>query len=287
MSSERYQGAPMGSIEFNPDELALVPGNRIDVTFSTDRDWRIWFDRPQGDMYAVLERHVERICKEDCQLLEVERQLRYRNFQWILIGVAALDECMPSEAIYIVRHRLKSFMPIAAMCWRSLELFRAVARMGRTSSLGLPEKLSDPRRAWGNSVLRSISGLDGPSSKNQYIDSLRAENRALKARQNPFDAVADPELHCLIEHAFRLTYWDESVGLAEARRPNHERRDVARLRKNINERLADYRSSLATLATYLDGPSQLVMSRRNAAGQFVLAGDRNQSILDPTALQTS
>lgn len=271
-------------IEFNPDGLALAPGSRLDVT---DGDWRIWLDRPQGDMYAVLHQRIEHICRENHHLLKEESQLRQRNFSFVAIGVAALDEAMPPEAIYIVQHRLKSFMPMAAMSWRLLELFRAVARMGRVSNLGLPEILCDPRRAWGKSILRSIPGRDAPTSKNQYVDSLRAENRTLKARCNPFDAVADPELHCLVAQAFQLTHWDESIGLAESKLPNHDRQSVARLRKDIKERLAAYRSSLTTLATYLDTESGVVLGRRNKAGQFVFAGNKNKSITGPAIQKTS
>jgi hypothetical protein len=244
------------ALTFKPDALSL----RIDACFPVNftfwgSEWRLYWERPKGDMFAALDEFIDQGHPSHG---DGDLEHRKTNLRLVLLGVAARNQALPHEAIRIVETKLKHVMPSANHKWRLLELFRAVARMCNVLGLELPECIRNPVQAWGSVMVWGLRPQSASYSKQELVKISRTECDSLKARVNPYSPSLEPELFYLLELAYGLTRWTPDIEAEESRLPNHLKKERGQLRRDVKNRLDEYRQSISTLATYWDRDSELV-----------------------------
>jgi len=156
------------------------------------------------------------------------------EFANIVLGVAAQEQTLTSEETSIVNYELNHLMPLIYCHWRSLILFKAVARYADRNDLELSGSMKQPGQSWERSVL--ISVMQKYESKEAHKKVLTETAKAIRQKRNPFGD-AEPEIRDLLTHAFAFTHWDST-----------KRQNRSLLRSDIREAISNYAQSMITLA---------------------------------------
>jgi hypothetical protein len=264
------------ALAFNPDSFRLRSGDCFPVNFTQNGvEHRLYWERPKGDKFAALDEFVDQGHPSHG---DGDLEHRKTNLRLILLGVAARDQALPYEAIRIVETKLKHLMPSANHRWRLLELFRAVARMCNALDLDLPDCIVDPVKAWGNVMLWGLRPQSANFSKRDLVAITRAECASLKVGMNPYSPDSEPELFHLLESAYSLTRWTSDVENEESRLPNHLKKERGQLRRDIKNRLDEYRQGLSALASHINDSPELVTINPLTAESAQITGERGRRI---------
>ena len=258
---------------FNPDALTLKHGRLI---LEAEDSFKIFLDRPQGDMFAHLCAEINRLAKLEAPLTEAQKQ-SFIEANGTIVCVAMWDHAMPPEARVVVRKIYANLVPRAEMYWRTLVLYRAVVRYSEETGVELPANMQDERVAWGQSILRCAGAVSHHKSKTSYRSLLARYAKDLKKRVNPYND-SEPEDKVFIDYAFKFSYWDASLRDSESKRPNSERRRRGALRRDILDALQGLRSSMTSLASFYKENTRVVAMTTAKDGRYGLVTGKNRFV---------
>lgn len=275
----------IGNIPFDPDRLKDDEESKVILVKSSatgiaKQQIRFWLERPAGDWFALL-------CWDIADRLKgfpsVDKKIRLGNWQNIILGVAARERVMPSEEVRMVELYVQAWelQPEVNLMWRSLRLYRAVARFADAVAADIPPVLRNEKKAWAQSILRAIDGA-GETSIKRYSATLSAIAKQLADKQNPFDAELSPEDFAVVKAALGLTVWSKEIEAAICRLPNPQRKDCLALRRDVIDALEQYKAAFRTAAQHYRRQQKIALTKRIEEKTYLI-GNKNKltQLLDP------
>lgn len=164
----------------------------------------------------------------------------------VLLGMAARDRALSRSETQRIERDYAAHMPFSDVLWRELELFRSVFRL--TDALGVrrPEFLQDERRTWGQLFLRKFARSIRTNAKVSMLLPSHFADQSLIKDKDLVGLEKGATKDSIVNYALRLADWDDS----DIKLSHSASRDRSRLRKDIRQKLENYKISLKALEMY-------------------------------------